>query len=108
MTSKIGQFPTQRFSAITIPDNKLSSPITTWFDQDAIEPVFLQFNNLNGIDVYLNDDTLYNGPFEITKNQSLRFKFNFTSTVLPGEYRVELLDITNNESVTNFIFFVKG
>ena len=108
MSTKIGQFTAQGCGEIVVPTTRYSTPVSTVFQEDIEGTVLLEFQNLNGIDIYLNDDTLYTGPFEITKNQSLLFKYYFPETLPPGIIKGSLVNITHNETVFDIIFGIEG
>lgn len=108
MSTKIGQFTSQGCGDIIVPTTRYSTPVSTFFQEDVEGPVLLEFQNLNGIDIYLNDDTLYTGPFEITKNQCLTFKYYFPETLSPSIIRGTLMNITHNEKVYDLIFGIEG
>ena len=108
MTTKIGQFTSQGCGDIIVPSTSYSTPVSTFFQEDVEGPVLLEFQNLNGIDIYFNDETLCTGPFEITKNQSLIFKYYFPETLSPGIIKGSLINITHNETVFDIIFGIEG
>jgi len=108
MTTKIGEFGPQSFGDIIVPCAVYSGCVTTNFENGLDGPVTLEFQNLNGILPYFNNEVLCDGPFNIEKNASLKFKFYIPDTISPSIIQGTLMNITHNEKVYDLIFGIGG
>ena len=108
MATKIGEFGPQSFGDIFVPSEVYSGSVTTNFEEGLDGPVTLEFQNLNGILPYINNEVLCNGPFNIEKNASLIFTFYIPDTISPSIIRGTLMNITHNQKVYDLIFGIEG
>jgi hypothetical protein len=111
MTSNLPQYAQRNLGYVDVSTSVYPYPFTLIIPPDYESSIFLEFQNLNGINVYMYPDTseqfLYTGPFHVTKNIDIVCKFEITENAVDGFQSINLINNITNENIVTCTLTVR-